>query len=186
MGYMCFKLYTGDRRIIRAVMLEFATQNAMELQYSSNIQVDLAKQYGFFFKPKVLYFVYDATMFPDKETIDSFLQAVNNSKCPIICIVEEIDKRSTFYKAFSKQIEVLGKIQQEPTLDDKVNAFYKDISNLSLVTNKEAVSFLYKLFYDFRRQKYKRAAGFCINAVLTGCVKVDDILKLFLIKSLDK
>ena len=181
------KLYTGDKKLIKDRIQQLANNVNMEIKYSKNIYSDLNNQYGLFFKPQVLYFIYEQKDFVDKESIESFLSKIDKSKSHVVCIIEtELDKRSSFYKTFSKRIESLGTKQHTKTLDEKVNDFYNDYRTIVNIETKEAVSFLYKLFYDFRIGKYKREAGYCINLVLTGQAKTEDILKIFLLETLDK
>lgn len=163
--------------------LYYGKPNLDGYTFSKNILNDLKKQYGFFFKPKPLYFLYNAKDFPDKESIEALIKLSDGKD--VICIIEEeLDKRSCFYKTFSKQI--IGKKQNKITLDDKVQDFYKNINNIKNILPSESVSFLYKLFYDFRHKEYKQIAGKCINLVLTGEVKTEYILKIFILGCLDK
>ena len=162
--------------------LYYNKPNLDKYTFSKNILSDLNKQYGLFFQQKPLYFIYNQKDFPNKESVEALIRLSKGKD--VICIIEEeLDKRSYFYKTFSKQI--IGKKQNKVSLDDKVQDFYKNIYNIKNISNKEAVSFLYKIFYDFKHKQYKNTAGRCINYVLTGKVKTEQILKVFLLEILD-
>ena len=177
------KIYTGDKKLIKQKIQQLA--NGMEIKYSRNILSGLSKQYGLFFKPSLFYFIFDPSDFNNKDKTETFIKLAEKAKSHVVCIIETpLDKRSSFYKSFNKRIETLGSIQKEKTLDEKVQDFINNIETITNVDEKEAVSFLYKLFYNFRYNN-REAAGYCINLVLTGKIKTDLILKLFLSKILD-
>lgn len=177
------KIYTGDKKLIKQKIQQLA--DGMEIKYSRNIFSDLSKQYGLFFKPCVLYFIYDPADFNTKDKTEAFIRLAEKAKSYVVCIIETpLDKRGSFYKSFNKRIETLGNIQKEKTLDEKVQDFINNIETITNVDEKEAVSFLYKLFYNFRYNN-RETAGYCINLVLTGKIKTDLILKLFLSKIID-
>lgn len=179
-----FKLFTGDKQQIQQKIQTIAKEYKVDIQYSTNIVADLTRQYGLFYKPRLIYFLFDAKLFSAKEDVVAFKELVTKSKVPIICIIEqELDKRGSFYKTFNKQIEYAGSITQEL---DAVKMFYKDISIITTIKPNESISFLYKIFYDFKHKQYKDIAGECINLVLTGKVTTNLILKVFLNKILDK
>lgn len=171
----------GDKKLIKQKIQQLA--DGMEIKYSRNIFSDLSRQYGLFFKPSLLYFIFDPTDFNNKDKVETFIKLTEKAK--VVCIIETpLDKRSSFYKVFNKRIETLGTIQKEKTLDEKVQDFINNIETIQDIDEKEAVSFLYKLFYNFKYNN-RETAGYCINLVLTGKIKTDLILKLFLSKILD-
>lgn len=179
------RLLTGDYNLIKEEIQKMA--NGIDVVYSKNILSDLNFQYGLWYKPKLLYFLYDPSEISDKESVTTLINKTKTLKYPVVCVIEtDIDKRSYFYTTFSKRIEVIGETKQEKTLDEKVVDFYNNINNIIEVTPKESISFLYKLFYNYKHKEYKNNAGYCINLVLTGRVKNDKILKVFFLKCLDK
>ena len=168
------KFFSGDIKLIKEAIQEIA--DGAEVQFSKDIVSDTQRQYGLFYTPKVLYCLYDSNVDYSKIT----------SKTPVIVIIEtKLDKRSSFYKQFGKQIKVFGN-QKEITLDDKVNNFFKNRRTIAEVDESEMVSFLYKIFYDFKRPYYKEQAGKCINLVLTGKVRTNNIKQVFILELLDK
>ena len=168
------KFFSGDIKLIKEAIQEIA--DGAEVQFSKDIVSDTQRQYGLFYTPKVLYCLYDSNVDYSKIT----------SKTPVIVIIEtKLDKRSSFYKQFGKQIKVFGN-QKEVTLDDKVNNFFKNRRTIAEVDESEMVSFLYKIFYDFKRPYYKEQAGKCINLVLTGKVRTNNIKQVFILELLDK
>ena len=168
------KFFSGDIKLIKEAIQQIA--DGTEVQFSKDIISDTQRQYGLFYTPKVLYCLYDSNVDYSKIT----------SKTPVIVIIEtKLDKRSSFYKKFGKQIKVFGN-QKEVTLDDKVNNFFKNRRTIAEVDESEMVSFLYKIFYDFKRPYYKEQAGKCINLVLTGKVRTNNIKQVFILELLDK
>lgn len=170
------KFFSGNIKLIKEAIQEIAVDVNMKARFSKDIYKDVARQYGLFYTPEVLYCLYDSN-------VD---YSILNSKTPVIVIIEtKLDKRSSFYKQFGKQIKVFGN-QKEVTLDDKVNNFFKDRRTIAEVDESEMVSFLYKIFYDFKRPYYKEQAGKCINLVLTGKVRTNNIKQVFILELLDK
>lgn len=180
------RLFTGEKKLIKKQIEELAKEYNMKVKYSKNIFYDLSKQYGLFFTPSLLYFIFDPKEISDKDSVSKLKELVGKSKVPVVCVIETtLDKRSSFYKTFNKSIEQLGELTIEKDLATKVQDFYNNIETITNIDTKEAVSFLYKLYYDFKHYEYKEIAGYCINLVLTGQVKTDLILKVFLAKVLD-
>lgn len=175
------KLYTGDKKLIKREIEKLANEHKVNIKYSTDILHDLQRQYGLFFTPALLYFILDPKEFPDKDSVDELRKLTMKSKVPVVCIIEtSIDKRSSFYKIFHKEIKHLGDKEDR----DTVKEFYSNIEMITSIGTNEALSFLYKLYYG--SYVYKESAGYCINLVLTGQVKTDLILKVFLAKILDK
>lgn len=176
-----FNLYMGDKKLIKQEIEKLAREYKVEVKYSTNIFFDLHRQYGLFFVPCLFYFIFDPKEFSDKDSVDELKKLTMKSKIPIVCIIEtNLDKRSSFYKTFHKEIKQLGGITDE----NIVTQFYNNIETIMSLEPKDAVSFLYKIYYSPGR--YKETAGYCINLILTGRVATDLILKIFLIKILDK
>lgn len=174
-------LYTGDRKLIKQQIEKLAKKYKVEVKYSTNILFEMQRQYGLFFTPCLFYFIFDPKEFSDKDSVDELKKLAMRSKIPIVCIIEtNLDKRSSFYKIFHKEIKQLGGITDE----NIVTQFYNDIETITKLEPKDAVSFLYKIYYS--PGQYKEIAGYCINLVLTGRVTTDLILKIFLAKILDK
>ena len=172
-----FRIFTGNLQQIKETIKDIAKEENVEVKFSQDIFTDINKQYGLFYKPKLFYFFYSPNLF-DKDSLPNFL---NKLKHTVVCIVEEeIDKRSYFYKIFKDKIETIGKSYKEKTLDDKVEMFYKDNNTIQYISQKEIVSFLHKLFYNYKHKEYRQTAGYCLNLVLTGKVKVEYIKKVFI------
>lgn len=181
-GNIMLKLFIGDRKLIKQKIEKLAKQYNVSIRYSTNILYDLSKQYGLFYTPALLYFIFDPKEINDKDSVNKFKELIEQSKLPVVCIIETtLDKRSIFYKTFHKNIENLG---DEKINEDVVTKFYKNMETIKTIDTKEAISFLYKIYYGLKQ--YKEIAGYCINLVLTGQVTTDLILKIFLTKLLDK
>lgn len=173
-----FRILAGDKKLIDDTIQQISKDVKMEVKFSKNIFEDLKKQYGLFYTPRLLYFLYDEK--------DMNVEALKNipDRLNVVCVIEtEIDKRGAFYKTFKDDIEFLGAKEVKETIDMKVARFKKDVLTALEVSPNESISFLYRLFYDFR---YKALAGRNINRVLTGKVKTNDIMKLFVLEVLDK
>lgn len=160
-------IYYGDRNKILA---ELKKQN-VPVRFSSDASKE--RGFGLFSNAGITYFLLANTSIETLHRLDS-------SKNKYVCIVEELDKRSIFYKEYNKRIIY---IKEEKKETDLVTEFYKDYTTIAKVTNP--VNFLYQLFYH-RNKTNKMLAGFCINLVLTGKVKAEHILPLFLSLKLDK
>lgn len=157
-------LYMGDYKTIK-------NKYCNGYKYISNITDYLLKhRFGLFNKQKEkLYTIYTKEL--DAEQLDA-LHKSND----VIIIVEEIDKKSRFYKFYKNNIKEVSKTtKQQLTVRD----IYKDITLLSKIRATERISFLYKIFYDGGR--YSRAAGETINLVLSGQIQAGDSFRIFLL-----
>lgn len=123
-----------------------------------------------------VYFLYNAKLFKDKADILTL-----ESKCvykEVYCIIEAIDKKSSFYKHIKNTMIDFSK--KELSIKDKADLFFKDITIINEVSDSEMVSFLYALYYNFKNRKYKAISGKLINMVLCGKVTTKHIKKIFL------
>ena len=161
------KIYFGNRN---RILTELKAYN-IPIRFSSDASKE--KGFGLFNNNSITYFLLADT------SIDT-LKRLDSSKNKYVCIVEKIDKRSSFYKEYNKRIIYLTNDEKET---DIVTEFYRDIKTISQVSN--GINFLYQLFYR-RNCPDKMLAGFCINLVLTGKLKADLVLPLFLSLKLDK
>lgn len=161
------KIYSGDRNAILEELKSFNTP----IRYSSDASKE--RGFGLFSNNGITYFLLANT------SIDT-LKRLETSKNKYVCIAETIDKRSAFYKTYGKKIIYI----KNKTIEiDIVADFLKNYKTINKITNE--VNFLYQVFYH-RNKQYKMLAGFCINLVLTGKVKSEYILPLFLSLALDK
>lgn len=161
------KIYSGDRNKILAELKSFN----VPIRYSSDASKE--RGFGLFSNNGITYFLLANT------SMDT-LKRLNTSKNKYVCIVDKLDKRSAFYKKYNKRIIYLAEDKKET---DIVTEFYKDFKTIGKVS--DGINFLYQLFY---RKDYsdKMLAGFCINLVLTGKLKAEMALPLFLSLRLDK
>lgn len=158
------RLYLGDYKTIK-------NKYCSGCKYVSNITDYLLKhRFGLFNKQKEkLYTIYTKEL--DAEQLDTLHK--NND---VIIVIEEIDKKSKFYKFYKNSIKEVNKTtKQQITVRD----IYKDITILSKIRETERISFLYKVFYDGGR--YSRAAGETINLVLSGQIQARDSFRIFLL-----
>lgn len=158
------RLYLGDYKTIK-------NKYCNGYKYVTDITQHLLKRnYGLFkHKPEKLYAIYSKEL--DAEQL-SYLSKNDD----IIIVIEEIDKKSKFYKFYKNNIKEVNKTtKQQLTVRD----IYKDITLLSKIRETERISFLYKIFYDGGR--YSRAAGETINLVLSGQIQVRDSFRIFLL-----
>lgn len=95
----------GNLQDMRSKAKSIADNYHYEYSHTKNITSDIKKQYGLLFKPKALFFTYDDSLFPNKDICESFLALADKTKSIIICGIEEIDKKGSFYKHIKKQIE---------------------------------------------------------------------------------
>lgn len=155
--------------------------NDIKAQYNIGTYVDIIeyinKPIGLFDTQKeTVYFIYNPKDFKDKEDV-IFLENKTKDK-EIYCIIENIDKKSSFYKYIKPKLIDLSK--SELTTKDKVNMFFENIHIINEVEDSEMVSFLYALYYNYKNLKYRNIAGKLINMVLTGKVNVKNLKKLLL------
>ena len=158
------RLYLGDYKTIK-------NKYCNGHKYVTDITQRLLKRnYGLFNKQKEkLYTIYTKEL--DAEQLNALHK--NND---VIIIIEEIDKKSKFYKFYKNNIKEVNKAtKQQLTVMD----IYKDITLLSKIRETERISFLYKIFYDGGR--YSRAAGETVNLVLSGQIQARDSFRIFLL-----
>lgn len=158
------RLYLGDYKTIK-------NKYCTGYKYVSNITDYLLKhRFGLFNKQKEkLYTIYTKEL--DAEQLGALHK--NND---VIIVIEEIDKKSKFYKFYKNNIKEVNKAtKQQLTVRD----IYKDITLLSKIGETERISFLYKIFYYGGR--YSRAAGETINLVLSGQIQARDSFRIFLL-----
>lgn len=161
------KIYSGDRNKILAELKSFN----VPIRYSSDASKE--RGFGLFNNNGITYFLLANT------SIDT-LKRLDTSKNRYVCIVDKLDKRSAFYKQYNKRIIYLAEDKKET---DIVTEFYKDFKTIGKVSDD--INFLYQLFYH-KNYSDKMLAGFCINLVLTGKLKAEMALPLFLSLRLDK
>lgn len=129
---------------------------AQELQRNKGL---LKKQYN------AVYFIYDAKLFNNKETIEAFLNKTTADKTTYICIAETIDKKSSFYKQTKQYIK-------EFKLDNNAIDVKDIIKNPYLLYKCDnTISMLYKLYYHYKFKKDTKGmlvSSSCINYILTG------------------
>ena len=152
--------------------------DAKDLTYTKDIIYELEHNFGLFGANNKFYFIYEADYFKEKETVDKLKLLTQNTD--VTCVVEDIDKKCYFYKTFCKSL----KIKEKQTLKDKVKLFLKDFSYINNIEEKEIVSFFYALYY--RKCKYSKLAGGCINMVLTGRLKTINAMQFFILASVGK
>ena len=148
------------------------------LTYTKDIIYELEHNFGLFGANNRFYFIYEADYFREKEAVDKLKLLTQNTD--VTCVVEDIDKKSYFYKTFCKSL----KLKEKQTLKDKVKLFLKDFSYINNIEEKEIVSFFYDLYY--RRCKYSKLAGGCINMVLTGRLKTINAMQFFILATVGK
>ena len=148
------------------------------LTYTKDIIYELEHNFGLFGSANRFYFIYEADYFKEKETVDRLKLLTQNTD--VTCVVEDIDKKCYFYKTFCKSL----KLKEKQTLKDKVKLFLKDFSYINNIEEKEIVSFFYDLYY--RKCKYSKLAGGCINMVLTGRLKTINAMQFFILASVGK
>ena len=158
------RLYLGDYKTIK-------NKYCSGYKYVSNITDYLLKhRFGLFNKQKEkLYTIYT------KELDAEQLYALHKNN-DVIIIIEEIDKKSKFYKFYKNNIKEVSKTTKKQIT---VRDIYKDIILLSKIKESDRISFLYKIFYGGGR--YSRAAGETINLVLSGQIQVRDCFRIFLL-----
>lgn len=148
------------------------------LTYTKDIIYELERNFGLFGSANKFYFIYEADYFKEKETVDKLKLLTQNTD--VTCVVEDIDKKCYFYKTFCKSL----RLKEKQTLNDKVKLFLKDFSYINNIEEKEIVSFFYDLYY--RKCKYSKLAGGCINMVLTGRLKTINAMQFFILASVGK
>ena len=147
------------------------------LTYTKDIIYELEHNFGLFGSANKFYFIYEADYFKEKEAVDKLKTLTQNTD--VTCVVEDIDKKSYFYKTFCKSL----RLKEKQTLKDKVKLFLKDFSYINNIEEKEIVSFFYDLYY--RRCKYSKLASECINMVLTGRLKAVNAMQFFILATVD-
>nr|DAE83112.1 MAG TPA: hypothetical protein [Caudoviricetes sp.] len=124
--------------------------------YSANILHDLQKPKGLYNDNKPLYFIYNKSIFENKDALDLFDRLIQ--KRSVMCITTGLEKSHLFYKKYFPSI-----------------IMEKKVSDNSL-------SVMYQLYY----KKKDFVAAAVINLVLQGRIKPDQIQKIYLLKRLDK
>lgn len=165
------KIYTGNINDIKKEMNKLVSKyNLSKIKFSKNILNE--KFYGFFYEPSLFYFFYSKEFFKDKETIQRFIEFCENTDSLIICISEEpLDKKTIQYKNLKSYIVEL-------TIQNKTNKKSENLDDIYNIENKDFISVLFSLSYS----KYRQAAGFVLNLILTGRLNNIDIAKkLFLV-----
>ena len=156
------KVFIGDYKQIKQHItkqykdIHFANDIVTELQHNKGL---LKKQYN------AVYFIYDAKLFNNKETIESFIKITIADKTTYICIAETIDKKSAFYKQTKQYIKEFKVVDDSISVDDVVKNPYL----LYKVDN--TISMLYKLYYHYKFKKCNNGmlvSSSCINYILTG------------------
>lgn len=160
------------------VLIVIPKLDAKDLTYTKDIIYELEHNFGLFGSANKFYFIYEADYFKERETVDKLKLLTQNTD--VTCVVEDIDKKCYFYKTFCKSL----KLKEKQTLKDKVKLFLKDFSYINNIEEKEIVSFFYDLYY--RRCKYSKLAGGCINMVLTGRLKTINAMQFFILASVGK
>lgn len=161
------KIYQGSYPLVKESISQLATKNSMEIQYCKKFLPA-----GFFSKPKVYYTLYNDSDFKQ------FDVSITKGKSIYCIIIEDISKTSAFYKRFKKDIILVEK--PRPTIN-LVDELYKDLHVLNIIEEKDRLSFLYKVYYDRKHRQYRKAAGYCINEVLTGKIPVKNIFQIFVL-----
>ena len=127
-----------------------------EIQHNKGM---LKKQYN------AVYFIYDAKLFNNKETIESFIKITIADKTTYICIAETIDKKSSFYKQTKQYIKEFKVVDDSISVDDVVKNPYL------LYKSDNTISMLYKLYYHYKFKNGSKGmfvSSSCINYILTG------------------
>ena len=124
--------------------------------YSRNILQDLQKPKGLYNDNKPLYFVYNKSIFENKDALDLFDRLIQ--KRSVMCITTGLEKTHPFYKKY------FPSLYREEKVSDNI------------------LSVMYKLYYG----KKDMTAGAVINLVLQGKIKADIAKKIYFLKRLDK
>lgn len=168
-------VYLGDYQLVKHSIAQLAKKYNMKIQYSENIFDSLSVDGCFFCTPKLIYTIYDSKLYKD---YTSLKYNSMNSKNIYCIIIEDIDKKCSFYKQCKKDIIEVNKPSKQVNLVDEL---YKNLEILNTIEEKDRLSFLYKVYYDRKHRHYAKQAGFCINEVLTGKIPVKNIFQIFLL-----
>ena len=143
------KIYCGDRNIIRQKIDN-------KYNYTNNIISSLQPQRKLFGNnSKYWWFDYNNEL-KTKDDIEYFIKLCD--KYDVICVLGDIDKRSIFYKTFTKQIQYFNTTKQEFTIKDILK-----------IDDKDFITYLYKWYYN---NNHKQEIAKTINAILTGKLNV--------------
>ena len=157
-----FQIFIGDYKQIK----QHITKQYNKIHYTNNIVQELQHNKGLLKKQyNAVYFIYDAKLFNNKETIEAFLNKTTADKTTYICIAETIDKKSAFYKQTKQYIMEFKLVDNSISVDDVVKNPYL----LYKVDN--TISMLYKLYYHYKFKKCNNGmlvSSSCINYILTG------------------
>ena len=156
------KIFTGDYNKIKQ-HIEKQYNNA---HYTKDIVNEIQHNKGLLKIPNnTIYFIYDAKLFSNKETIESFIKRTTETKTTYMCIAETIDKKSAFYKKTKQYIKEFKLIDNSISVDDVVKNPYL------LYKSDNTISMLYKLYYHYKFKKCNNGmlvSSSCINYILTG------------------
>ena len=157
-----FQIFIGDYKQIK----QHITKQYNKIHYTKDIMRELQHNKGLLKKQyNAVYFIYDAKLFNNKETIEAFLNKTTADKTTYICIAETIDKKSAFYKQTKQYIMEFKLVDNSISVDDVVKNPYL----LYKVDN--TISMLYKLYYHYKFKKCNNGmlvSSSCINYILTG------------------
>ena len=157
-----FQIFIGDYTKIK----QHITEQYNNTHYTNDIAQELQRNKGLLKKQyNAVYFIYDAKLFNNKETIESFIKRTTADKTTYICIAETIDKKSAFYKQTKQYIKEFKVVDDSISVDDVVKNPYL----LYKVDN--TISMLYKLYYHYKFKKDTKGilvSSSCINYILTG------------------
>lgn len=165
-------------------MIQYIYGNIKDIQAQYNIgtYVDIVEYIN---RPKglfntqeeeIIYFLYNPKEIKNKDDVILLEHKLQDKTA--YCIIENIDKKTSFYKYIKTKMIDISK--QELSIKEKADRFYNDISIIKEIEDNEMVSFLYALYYNYKNLKYKSISGKLINLVLTGKVTIKHLKKLFL------
>ena len=157
-----FQIFIGDYTKIK----QHITKQYNKIRYTKDIVRELQHNKGLLKKQyNAVYFIYDAKLFNNKETIEAFLNKTTADKTTYICIAETIDKKSAFYKQTKQYIKEFKVVDDSISVDDVVKNPYL------LYKSDNTISMLYKLYYHYKFKKNTKGmlvSSSCINYILTG------------------
>lgn len=152
------KIFVGDYNKIKQHIknAQYIKDIVQELQHNKGL---LKKQYN------IAYFIFDAKIFNNKETIETFIEKTTTDKTTYICIAETIDKKSMFYKKTKQYIKEFKLLNNGITVNDIIKNPYL------LYKCDNTVSMLYKLYYHYKFKNNlagMKTTSSSINYILTG------------------
>lgn len=166
-----FQIYHGNLTSIKYKLKELASKyNISKIKFSKSIMSE--RLYGLFYEPTLYYFLYDKSLFADKETIEGFIQFAESTDSILVCILEEqLDKKTVQYKKLKQYITEINNTEHKKT--DEKTEILKDLSYTYNIENNRFISVLFALQYS----KYSKPAGFVLSLILTGRLNNIDIAK---------